>query len=84
MKTNLKQQLELTNALVAEPSKPTRVRMLREWLKDNGYETIAECKHYSVNRMTGNCTNCSTHVMQPIVFDSEESLEALRSRLRGS
>lgn len=82
MKTNLAQQLALINALEKEPSKPLRVKMLRDFLHDNGYEETRDCKHYTINRLTGNCASCTARVQQPMPFDSDEALSALKARLR--
>lgn len=80
MKTNLAEQTALINQMSAEPNKIRRVVLLREWLKDHGYEGSADCAHVTVYRRTGMCTSCRTYPeMGP--NGSDEALETLRERL---
>jgi hypothetical protein len=85
MKTTLRQQVELVNEILKEPSKPRQVKLVRAFLVDNGYEDIGECKHYTVIRRTGRCavSSCNAQVAEPLVLDSDEAIETLRERLRG-
>lgn len=82
MKTTLKQQLELVNALEHEPSKPLRIKLLRAFLTDHGYEDMADCKHHTIIRITGRCSTCGVPVADPMPSGSSESVLALRDRLR--
>jgi hypothetical protein len=83
VKTTLKQQLDLVNAMNAEVTKPGQVRLLRAFLNDHGYEKVEDCKHHTIVRVTGKCTTCGVPVVEPMPTDSDESLFALRDRLRG-
>lgn len=82
-KTTLKQKKDLVEAIQKEPKLVSAIVLLRDWLAENGYEDAKDCKHYAVIRTTGKCMNCPTIVMEPIITDSDEALEALRKRLRG-
>lgn len=82
MKTSLRQQKELIED-IQMGSLIQGVKKLRDWLNDNGYEGSEECKHYAILRTSGKCMNCGEAVADPIIIGSEESLEALRERLRG-
>lgn len=82
MKTTLRQQKDLVE-IIQTSSMIVGVKTLREFLKNNGYEDPGDCKHYAIVRITGKCMNCGTVVAEPIVLGSEESLQALRERLRG-
>lgn len=81
MKTNLKQQVALINAIAEEPSKVERVKLLRAFLNDYGYENIEDCKHYMLVRRTGRCSTCGVPVAEPVMMGSEEALQTLRETL---
>lgn len=80
MKTQLAQQTSLVRQ-IQESSLPQGVRLLRDWLKDNGYEGEQDCKHYAIIRSTGKCMNCPAIVAEPMVLDSDETIATLRARL---
>lgn len=84
MKTSLRQQVDLVNEILKEKSKPLQVKLVRQFLMDNGYEEVKECKHLTVIRRTGRCASgaCNARVMQPIVFDSDEAVQTLREELQ--
>lgn len=82
MKTSLKQQLELINAIEKEPSKPSRILLLRKFLDENGYEDKRDCTHAMIMRISGRCASCGTVVMEAQPRGSEEAVQALRDRLR--
>lgn len=83
MKTTLKQQLELINAINAEPVKPRQIKLLRGFLNDHGYEKVEDCKHHTIVRITGKCTTCGVPVADPMPSGSDETIAVLRERLRG-
>jgi hypothetical protein len=58
MKTSLRQQREIVQAIKDEPNYVRGVKMLREWLGNNGYEGSQDCQHYAVIRSTGKCMAC--------------------------
>ena len=62
MKTRLKQQINLVDNIRAEPSRVIAVKMLRNFLEDNGYEEPYKCSHYTVVRETGRCYSCGKRV----------------------
>lgn len=80
-KTNLRQKKHIVEAIQKEPSLVQAIRLLRDWLQDNGYEGSGECKHYSIVRTTGKCMNCPTIVAAPILLGSDEVIGALRQKL---
>lgn len=82
MKTTLRQHRELVEEIQSS-TLIHGVKLLRDWLKDNGYEGEAECKHYAIIRTTGKCMNCPTIVAEPIIIGSDEAIDALRKRLGG-
>lgn len=64
MKTSLKQQKDIVEAIKAEPNKVRGIKLLREWLGQNGYEAPQDCTHYAVVRYTGKCMACGVVVEQ--------------------
>lgn len=83
MKTTLKQQRDLTRAITAETGPAAKIMLLRRFLRDNGYEELHQCKHITLERVTGKCTSCGRLIGKPITYDSDEQLEALRAKLMG-
>lgn len=82
MKTTLRQQRNLVDEIQCS-TQTIGIKLLRIFLKDNGYEGSEECKHYTVVRTTGNCVSCTEHVMEPIIIGSDESIAVLREKLGG-
>lgn len=82
-KTNLRQKKDIVEAIKKEPSLVSAIRLLRDWLNENGYEGEEECKHYAILRSTGKCMTCPAIVAEPLVLDSDDALMALRARLSG-
>lgn len=82
MKTSLTQHRDLVKE-IQKVNLIQGIKLLRDFLKDNGYEGDGPCKHYAILRTTGRCMNCKAEVTEPIVIGSDEALEALRERLGG-
>jgi hypothetical protein len=82
MKTSMVQQKRLIEEIQSS-TLVVGIRLLRDWLKDNGYEGSEDCKHYAILRSTGKCMNCAALVTEPIILNSDDAIEALRDRLGG-
>jgi hypothetical protein len=65
MKTTLRDQRDIVEAVKASTI-VEGIKLLRKWLRDNGYEDTKDCTHALVNRLTGNCHACGTSVQPPV------------------
>lgn len=67
-KTTIASKKRVVEAIREEPRLLVAIKMLQDWLKENGYEGEDECPHLSIMRTSGRCAACRKPVMDPIIL----------------
>lgn len=88
-RTGLSSQVPLIKKIRKSGSVDRGLELLHIWMATNGYQSGEnlppnECKHYTIERISGRCANpsCREMIAFPDPDGSDEAVQALRDRLR--